>query len=432
MALCSYCGEDRKPTREHLIPDWYLQIDRSPDDVTFLERVKKRFIDSDPVIRDVCAICNNGPLSELDDYGKALYTEQLSEYIYAGFTTTLQADFEKLAKWLLKVSFNSARINRTDLEILAPYSQLLLGHETLPDHFLIFAATVAPASDGESGEPTCAELGDTNAHLPAWFRIGVFRVPELDTISWSFRHVAINSYCFYLAVPSLTDPAAIKEAAAISEAMTAEPNFGVQLSRSGSTELRPPAVDALTYSLSHIGAFPFSYGIVQNPALKHALETEYGLVTYLIDREDIESGNETNFLSFLSEISSCREIAVGFQGRVEIYIHGYDEDPRELYDIPEVLTFLRKIDQIWPYWMLYQFGHGDWLKVLAVCLGAAVRDTDGQVRIEGRVMNVLIDRWFVALNELSHRFALTHAINKEASERAIRLLLPDMVNVASK
>jgi len=36
-------------------------------------------------------------------------------------------------------------------------------------------------------------------------------------------------------------------------------------------------------------------------------------------------------------------------GNVEFSVSGYGQDARELYDIPEVMTFLRGLDAAWPY-----------------------------------------------------------------------------------
>lgn len=423
MTICAYCGQDRKATREHLIPDWYLQIDRSPDDVTFLERAKKRFIDSDPVIKDVCGPCNNGPLSSLDGFGRNLYATTLSNYLYGNSSQQLEVDFTLLVKWLLKIAFNSARVNNTDLEILADYAPILISEQPLPLHLHVFVGSVAPSSENTLGESSIA-LPDSNdvAHYPSWFRIGVFRVSDFDSISWAYRHITINSYCFYLLVPKLNDGNAVREEEALLKAMQLSKHFGAPLTRGGVCDVPAPQIDSLTYSLAHIGSFPFSYNIVQNDMLKNAIDGDFGLIQYWIDRADIESGRESNLLSFLSDISSSREIALGLRGKVDLLVHGYDEDARELYEIPEVVAFFEKIDRAWPYWMLFQFPHGHWLRILAICLARGKRSENDRVEFESQKMKQIVDRWFLALNELSHRYAISTAINKDASEKAIKAI----------
>lgn len=391
--------------------------------MTFLEKAKKKFVESDPVIKDVCEPCNSGPLSSLDGYGKSLYEKSLSKYLYGGSDQQIEFEFKPLVKWLLKIAFNSARVNNTDLEILADYAPLLVSEQALPPHLHVFVSSVAPSRESEQGDSCVAMHSKDNVvHFPSWFRIGVFRIKDFDSTSWAFRHIAINSYCFYLLIPKLNNEDALKEETQLLDVMRRDKHWGTLLNREGICTVAAPQVDSLTYSLSHVGAFPFSYNIVQHDVLKRVLDDEFGLVQYWIDRVDIEAGNETNFLSFLSDISSSREVSVGLRGRVEFCVHGYDDDPRELHEIPEVVAFLKKIDNSWSYWMLFQFPQGHWLRMLALCLAGGKRVSDGEVEFDKQQMEAVLNRWFVALNQLSHRFAISVAINKEASQNAIRAI----------
>ena len=95
-------------------------------DVKFLESAQ-RIVDGEPTVRDVCATCNGGPLSALDNYICGLYDTYFDRILKPSQTVLFKYDFHKLARWLLKVSFNSARTkNEGDALILARYREYIL------------------------------------------------------------------------------------------------------------------------------------------------------------------------------------------------------------------------------------------------------------------------------------------------------------------
>lgn len=427
MGKCAYCKQEKRLTREHLLPDWYLKIDPSPEDTTFLERAKDRFISSDPVIKDVCAECNNVRLSQLDKYGKSVYTSTLSHFIYRDEPFSLNFDYTRFVKWLIKIAYNSARIHGTDIHVLEDYASILVDQSPLPEHLRVFVTTITPSVIDAFGNRAMAKRCDSaQACNPSWFRTGVFRIPEFDSISWSFRHVTINSFCFFLCVPQIGCETAYKEESQLLASAKKGNTLGVMLSSSGVTELPAASIDALTYSLAHIAAFPFSYNLIHNEVAKKVIDDEFDVVHYVIAREDIESKNTKELFEFITDITGSREIALGFSGKVEFSILGYEEDQRELYEIADVRNFLRIIDDAFPYWMLFQYPHGTWLKSLTFCLCDGERSDDNLVSLDADQMERLVHKWFVALNEVSHKFALTMETNRKLSDSATAILFePD-------
>lgn len=63
----------------------------------------------DLVISDVCAECNNGPLSSLDASFLPYFKKQMLDYISQGDDVTFEYDYDLLLRELLKISFNSSR-----------------------------------------------------------------------------------------------------------------------------------------------------------------------------------------------------------------------------------------------------------------------------------------------------------------------------------
>ena len=107
---CAYCGE-HELTKEHLIPRGYF--DRVGGASKFLGNVKagdaEKFLSIEPTISDVCRNCNNGVLSDLDNYFLSLFDRYLSSVVVSGQQLSLDLHFDELLRWLLKMGYNMGR-----------------------------------------------------------------------------------------------------------------------------------------------------------------------------------------------------------------------------------------------------------------------------------------------------------------------------------
>ena len=65
---CSYCGRECKPTREHVISSSILDL--FPECHLTFDGQRKKIHQADPMVKDVCAECNNLHLSYIDLYAK--------------------------------------------------------------------------------------------------------------------------------------------------------------------------------------------------------------------------------------------------------------------------------------------------------------------------------------------------------------------------
>ena len=118
---------------------------------------------------------------------------------------------------------------------------------------------------------------------------------------------------------------------------------------------------------------------------------------------------------------------MGLMERIEFSVHGYDDDSREIYEIPEVIDFLIALDEAWPYWMLFQHPEFRWLQVMAVCLCRPARTGDGRVTFDHELMPELMEKWFCSLNDLCHKFAISLTVNKRVSATAQSILTRGLV-----
>ena len=122
MSNCAFCKQSGTMTREHLWPAALharlLAANSQAENAFWLRRLEKP-IATEPQIRDVCARCNNGVLSQLDTYICELFDRSFVHMPARNGSVSFDYDYHRLKRWLLKMSYNSARIHSApDLEAL--------------------------------------------------------------------------------------------------------------------------------------------------------------------------------------------------------------------------------------------------------------------------------------------------------------------------
>lgn len=124
--LCAYCGSEGPLTREHLWPASLhrrlVAANQHTGSSFWLRRINRE-VEGEPTLRDVCQVCNNGVLSTLDAYVCNLFDLYCVRIVQRYEKVNFEYDYHLLKRWLLKMSYNSARMHNS-LELLA-YSALL-------------------------------------------------------------------------------------------------------------------------------------------------------------------------------------------------------------------------------------------------------------------------------------------------------------------
>ena len=148
MPTCVYCKQERPVTREHVIPAFMYALQKQAGEgvIGWNESIKK-MVGGESKVKDVCADCNNRVLGGLDSYGKDLLGKSgLLVDNYLQQTLTLQYDYELLLRWLLKVSFNSARTGGAHSHIFEEHIPFMLGAAEAPPRYKVgLAAYMASA-----------------------------------------------------------------------------------------------------------------------------------------------------------------------------------------------------------------------------------------------------------------------------------------------
>lgn len=82
--------------------------------------------------------------------------------------------------------------------------------------------------------------------------------------------------------------------------------------------------------------------------------TESGRADFVIcvfTRTEVESCDIEPALARLGLFSENNAAANDYAGRMALFFEGYDDDPRELFAIPECVAYFRELTQRFPYWM---------------------------------------------------------------------------------
>jgi len=163
-------------------------------------RKNENFFRGELTIRDVCDECNNGELSKLDNYICELYDRYFHRIVKQSGSIVFKYDQNRLLRWLLKISFNSARSNGSDSEELRGLSTYILSGTQVPCSVSLRAELVKPSRNlnyvkGNGSkkyiEPNSVRCCRIESQLGM--------VPGA-----TLRLVSINSYYFWIVVSPIT------------------------------------------------------------------------------------------------------------------------------------------------------------------------------------------------------------------------------------
>lgn len=77
------------------------------------------------------------------------------------------------------------------------------------------------------------------------------------------------------------------------------------------------------------------------------------VVVLEISRREIEHCDFGSALERLHIMADTRENALRYRESMFLMVTGYDNDPRELCEVPEIRTFFSKLSDQWPHWIWF-------------------------------------------------------------------------------
>lgn len=195
---CAYCGGVEKLSREHVFPNGIIQRFNEKL-VSYNDKTDVSF-KGDLVIKDVCSSCNNGTLSELDAYLCSVYDQCMSLAILPGKDVTLAYEYDQLLRSLLKISFNSARGSSNGSKAVKAYRNLI--------PYIVGDVLAAPNVMLRLQIVTSAKRYNTDTkQIDGLLKAQLLRSAKIAydgplKSRFIVRLVAINSFWFYLIVPT--------------------------------------------------------------------------------------------------------------------------------------------------------------------------------------------------------------------------------------
>ena len=139
---------------------------------------------------------------------------------------------------------------------------------------------------------------------------------------------------------------------------------------------------------------------------------------------DVQSGDVTTVLSLLQGFLANRNAVVKGRRRVTLLFEGYDNDPRDVYDTPEIRRYAKTLDAKFPYWFYFVSLHCDTLKVLTLCLCGVVKVRGFSTPQPDDLKQFLLSH-FDALNQLCERFQLGDAVKHQVTDEILAYIVPE-------
>jgi hypothetical protein len=161
--------------------------------------------------------------------------------------------------------------------------------------------------------------------------------------------------------------------------------------------------------------------------LAHHSPAKDELLVIAITRESVDACDVRPLMEKLERFAATREDAIQWEGKITFYFEGWDSDPRETAEIPEIRRYFRDLTAECPYWFPYiekvgdTFGHV--LRLL--CRGRIVRREGGLVGWVFDDMGDLqrqIGLLFGGMNALYGRLALPEEMNERVSQEVAQLI----------
>ena len=157
------------------------------------------------------------------------------------------------------------------------------------------------------------------------------------------------------------------------------------------------------------------------------LELGVDSIVLVASRDEVERLDLSGCLQVLDSLIESREKAMRFRDQVVFGLDGYNDDPRELFEIPEVRTFIRELDAKWPYWFFFLSKATDTLKMIMFSLCRYQRVGAGLTRYDPGDFELFMYRHFDAFNRIFDRFDFDKALNQEMSEALFNYFSSRMV-----
>ena len=147
-------------------------------------------------------------------------------------------------------------------------------------------------------------------------------------------------------------------------------------------------------------------------------------VVLILSRDEVEDGNISDALDRLLNFSDNPTHVRQFEDRLTVAFSGYDDDPRELHQIPEVVSFFRRLSNHWPYWLHFAEKEGGAIGMVfwLLCDVEVLRSSAGMVRFrfkDPEALGTTMMSLFNATNALYEANGIDEERNEHMTEKVM-------------
>jgi len=152
---------------------------------------------------------------------------------------------------------------------------------------------------------------------------------------------------------------------------------------------------------------------------------EHDRIMLFVAKDEILEMNFSNLvMSFNRFETSGDDLIIHLRNKIDIFVHGYDYDSRELYEIPEVMQWAREIyKQIdnWPYFLAMDEA-SQFVKVLFVAHCNYKRISPNQIEYETSSTVPFLESMFAKLNTFCEKYSISDEVNIDITTKFMNVL----------
>lgn len=140
------------------------------------------------------------------------------------------------------------------------------------------------------------------------------------------------------------------------------------------------------------------------------METDLDIPSFevVVPRPAIEAGEIDDVLQVFHGFMGSPSVIMQSRGQVDIRFEGYEDDPAELYEIPEVRSFVKKLDGAFPFWLFFISKNTASLAMMFFCFLPPYLNSSQQYEVFTATLNGLMrDRWFPAMEHIGYLVGLS-------------------------
>ncbi len=140
-------------------------------------------------------------------------------------------------------------------------------------------------------------------------------------------------------------------------------------------------------------------------------------INLVVSKEEIIKRDYMGIKEAFSRLESNAELLTYFKNRIDVSIYGYDFDSRELFEIPEVIQWIKKMFKKYDGWIYFlsMDKQAAFLRLLQI-LHSEVKIEKPLVKIATETSKKFADKCYIGLNRFCERTNVSVDTNADISE----------------